>query len=300
MRKSALVSTVVMVLAAAGSAMAQDAPAAQPAQPAPATAQAEPAPAEAAPPAAAAAPEAPAAPAEGEPSSVPSGQEVMAAPGAAPATEDEVYPPGWFRIDSDLNGLQLWVGATHDLGGLALASDAYVYSYNGLSFGEFDIGPAFTLLDGGLIITPMIGINFNWTSQKTNAVVPQLYFVGSFGPAYFESWWQMFIQKPFEDPINTGLNYLYTRNFVTFAISDHIAIGPELDAWISFEKELTGDETLFHLPIGGVVKLHYGKDNTFFGFLGYETQQIGKDLALPTQQSSDRALIGRLTFVKNW
>src|SRR5687767_5013608 len=45
MRKTAFVSTVVMVLAAAGSAMAQDAAA----QPAPATAQAEPAAAEAPP-----------------------------------------------------------------------------------------------------------------------------------------------------------------------------------------------------------------------------------------------------------
>ncbi len=293
----AFVSSVVSLLAAS-TALAQEPAPAPAAEPAPA---AKPAEAPAAPAATAEA----SAPAETGPSSVPSGEQVAAAPGAAPATEDEVYPPGWFRIDSDLNGLQLWVGATHDLGGVALASDAYVYSYNGLSFGEFDLGPAFTLGDGALIITPMIGINFNWTSQKTNAIVPQLYFVGGGGPAYFESWWQLFLQKPFEDTVNLGLNYLYTRNFVTFAISDHFAIGPELDAWISLDKSITvepssGDEkTLFHLPIGGVAKLHYGKDNTFFGFLGYETQKIGKEYAVPAG-SGKRALIGRLTFVKNW
>jgi hypothetical protein len=294
MRKSAFVSTVVVVLAAAGSALAQEAPAAQPA---PATAQA--APAAEAPPAPPA--DAPAASAEASATAstdTPSGSEIAAAPGMAPTTEDEVYPPGWFRIDSDLNGLQLWVGATHDLGGLALASDAYVYSYAGGSFGEFDIGPAFTLADGALIITPMIGININWTSQKTNALVPQLYFVGGAGPAYFESWWQLFIQSPFEDTFNVGLNYLYTRNFVTFALSDHFAIGPEVDATISLDKDITGD-TLMRLDPGGVVKLHYGKDNTLFAFAGYETQDVGKALAVPVG-SGDRAFIGRLSFVKNW
>jgi hypothetical protein len=303
MRKSALVSIVVMVLATAGTAVAQDAappaPAAPAAQPAPATAQAEPAAAEAPPAAPAEAP--PAAAAETGPSSVPSGQEVAAAPGAAPAAEDEVYPPGWFRIDSDLNGLQLWVGATHDLGGLALASDAYVYFTpsgltGGMSFGEFDLGPAFTLLDGGLIITPMVGINFNWTLQKTNAIVPQLYFVGSFDALYFESWWQMFIQKPFEDEYNGGFNYLYSRHFVTYNITDHVGIGVEADPYFSMDSDIV-DDTVFRLPVGGVLKLHYGKDNTFLGFVGYETKEDARALA---GGSGDRGIFGRLTFVKNW
>ncbi|HVJ16966.1 MAG TPA: hypothetical protein VM686_16105, partial [Polyangiaceae bacterium] len=176
-------------------------------------------------------------------------------------------------------------------------SDAYVYSYAGGSFGEFDIGPAFTA--GPVIVTPMIGINFNWTSQKTNAIVPQLYVVGGSGPIYFEWWNQLFIQKPFEDTFNLGLNYLYMRAFATYNVTEDFGIGPEIDAWISLDKELTGDETLYHLPVGGVAKLNYGEGNTFFGFLGYETQTIGKELAVPAG-SGDRALIGRLTFVKNW
>jgi hypothetical protein len=161
--------------------------------------------------------------------------------------------------------------------------------------GEFDLGPAITA--GPVIITPMIGFNFNWSLQKTNAIVPQLYFTGGGGPVYFESWWQLFIQKPFEDTFNFGLNYLYNRDFITFNVTDDVGIGAEIDPWISLDKDLTGGKTLFHMPVGGVLKLNYGKDNTFLGFLGYETTEVGRAVA---GGSGDRALYGRLTFVKNW
>jgi hypothetical protein len=274
----AFASTVVSFLALTGTALAQEPAAAEaPAAPAPTPPEAAP----------------PAAPPEATP--VAATAEAPAAAEAAPA-EEPAGIPAWFRIDSDLNGLQLWAGATHDLGGVALASDMYVYSYAGGSFGEFDIGPAFSLADGAVIITPMIGINFNWSLQKTNAIVPQLYFVGGGGPLYFESWWQLFLQKPFEDEFNVGLNYLYTRNFATFGVSEDFGIGPAVEAWISFDKDVTG-ETFFHLPIGGIAKLAYGEGSTFFGFLGYEVTDVGKEVA---GGSGDRAIVGRLTFVKNF
>jgi len=281
----AFASSVVSFLALTGTALAQEpaAPAAAPAAPAAPVAT----PPEAAPPAAPPEPT-PVAPAE-----APAAE---AAPAEAPAAEEPAGIPAWFRIDSDLNGLQLWAGATHDLGGVALASDMYVYSYAGGSFGEFDLGPAFSLLDGGLVITPMVGINFNWSLQKTNAIVPQLYFVGGNSSIYFESWWQLFIQSPFEDEFNLGLNYLYTRNFATFGISEDFGIGPAVEAWISFDKDKTG-ETLFHVPVGGIAKLAYGEGSTFFGFLGYEVTDVGREIA---GGSGDRAIVGRLTFVKNF
>jgi hypothetical protein len=297
MRKKALVSTVVMVLAAAGSAMAQDAPPAA-AQPAPATAQAEPAPAEAAPPAApaAAAEPAPAATAEASASvsteAAPAADASATAAAPAPAAEEGSSVPGWFRIDSDLVGLQLWAGATHSLGGLDIATDMYVTAGPlGLSYGEFDIGPAFTLLDGGLIITPMVGLSFSWMEKRTASLVPQLYFIGSFGPVYFESWWQMFLNKPF---METAVNFLYTRHFLTFSISDHFALGPAVEPTFGMGD---GQDTVTSLPVGGIVKLHYGEGNTFFGFLGYETNEDSREAA---GGSGDRGLAGRLTFVKNW
>ena len=288
MRKSALVSTVVMILAAAGSAMAQDAPADQPA---PATAQAEPAAAEA-PPAPPAASAEVSASASTEAAPAAAGASAVAS-AAAPAEEEESSSvPGWFRIDSDAVGLQLWAGATHSLGGVDIATDMYVTAGPlGLSYGEFDIGPAFTLLDGGLIITPMVGISFSWMEKRTAAIVPQLYFTGSFGPIYFESWWQMFLNKPF---METATNSLYSRNFLTYSISDHFALGPAIEPTFGMGD---GQDTVISMPVGGIVKLNYGENNTFLGFLGYETNE---DARAAAGGSGDRALAGRLTFVRNW
>jgi len=245
----------------------------------------------------------------------PAAEAAPAAPAPAapadPAAEEEAVVPGWFRIDSDLLGLQLWAGATYPLGdSVGLAVDMYVAAFQPFSLGEFDIGPAITA--GPVIITPMVGINFNWTSQKTNAFVPQLFFTGGSGPIYFESWQQLFIQSPFKDSLNLGWNFLYLREFITFAIGDNFAIGPEVDAWIGLNEN---QRTFDHLPVGGVVKLNFGAGATFFGFLGYETQDedaevdpvtgettkqaSGKKLALPVG-SGERAIYGRLSFVKNW
>src|SRR5262245_31337039 len=48
-------------------------------------------------------------------------------PADAPAEEEETFPAAWFRIDSDLGGLQLWAGATHMLSDtVGLATDMYV------------------------------------------------------------------------------------------------------------------------------------------------------------------------------
>jgi hypothetical protein len=240
-------------------------------------APAEPAPAEPAP---APTPEpAPAAPAASEP--------VAQAEPAAPA-EEETFPPAWFRIDSDLGTLQLWAGATHALGdGIGLATDIYV---NSGSLGEFDIGPAFTA--GPFTVTPMIGIQFDWAQKKADAIVPQLYVTGGPDPFYLELWVQNYLYTPLDYEIDdtTVENYVYFRLFADYKLGKYLAIGPQVEATLTLSG---GGDTVTSLPIGGNLMFpNYGAGNSLFFFLGYETKD--------TAQVDDAALVGRLTFVKNF
>src|SRR5690606_30900400 len=104
-----------------------------------------------------------------------------------PVAEEEGGVPGWFRVDSDGLGLQLWFGATHDLGGINLATDIYVDSG---TFGEFDLGVEIPIGEQVLLI-PMIGIGFDWSQQTaTTLIAPQLFAYLDFSPVYIEYWAQ--------------------------------------------------------------------------------------------------------------
>jgi len=183
--------------------------------------------------------------------------------------------------------LQLWAGATHPLGeGLGLASDIYV---NSGFLGEFDIGPAITA--GPMTLTPMIGVQFDWGQRKMAAIVPQFYAVGGVAPVYFELWAQLYLYKP----TDYGLNFLYTRLFVNFALSDYIAIGPQAEITFGIGDD---QDTVTSLPVGGNVMLtNYGKGNTLLLFLGYETNENAREAS---GGSGDRAVAGRMTFIHNF
>lgn len=265
--RSLLIATTCL---SAGSVWAQD-PAA-PVDAAPAMPAAEPLPA-------------PASPEASDP--------VAPAPMADAADDEETYPPAWFRIDSDLGGLQLWAGATHPLSDtVGLATDIYVFD----SVGEFDIGPAFTA--GPFVATPMLGMQFNWAEKQAWSLVPQFYLTGGPDPIYTELWVQMFLNSVFqEDATNT----LYARLFVDYKLGKYLAIGPQVETTLA----LNGDgDTLASLPIGGSVMLsNYGQGNSLFLFLGYETQEGARGgviESLDEQGEGDNALVGRLSFVKNF
>ena len=276
----AFASSVVSFLALTGTALAQE--------PAPAPAEPAATPPEAAP---------PAAPPEATPvAETAEAPAPAAAPEAAPAAEEPASIPGWFRIDSDGVGLQLWAGATHDVGGLALATDMYVTAgAGGLSIGEFDIGPAFALADGAVVITPMVGLAWSWMEKRTATLVPQLYAVGGSGPLYFEVWFQMFLNSVFTEG---AANSLYNRTFLTYNFVEDFGIGPAIEPTFGLNADQDG---ITSFPVGGIAKLNYGPGATFFGFLGYETKKDARLAALgDNDQSGDRGLVGRLTFVKNW
>jgi hypothetical protein len=208
------------------------------------------------------------------------------APVEAPAEEEETWPAAWFRIDSDFAGLQLWAGATHMLSDtVGIATDMYV---NSGTLGEFDIGPSFVA--GPLYITPMLGLQVDWSQFKAVALVPQLYITGGPDPIYTELWVQNYEYNVFDD--TNGANTLYFRFFIDYKIGKYFGVGPEVEALLGLnDAAKPSGDTLVSLPVGlNFMLSNYGKGNNFFLFAGYETQDT----------PNDAHLTGRLTFVRNF
>ncbi|HVY29779.1 MAG TPA: hypothetical protein VHB79_24635 [Polyangiaceae bacterium] len=250
---------------------------------------------------AAAAPAAPPAPAA--PEAAPTPAEGAPAAAATPATPAPAGPtpwPGWVRIDHDGGALQLWGGATAPLvDGLGLAFDMYV---NSGFLGEFDIGPAIAV--STLTLTPMIGLQFDWSDRKLAAVVPQLYLTGPIGDKlYNELWVQYYNYKlsKYQDEGNGTFTYLYLREFLDYKISDYVGVGPQIELTQNFTQS-----QLQSLPIGANVMLNAGLNSTLFFFLGYETNKnsntyaTGDDGMGNATGTEKHNVAGRLTFVHNF
>jgi hypothetical protein len=237
---------------------------------------------------------------EASPVATPSTEPAPPAPEVAPVTPvEETFPAAWFRIDSDLGGVQLWAGATHMLSDtVGIATDMYVNASGvvGLSplLGEFDLGPAIAV-GAGLTLTPMLGLQVDWQNHRAAALVPQLYLTGGTDPIYMELWVQNYEYGAFDKKGNSstgGGNTIYTRLFVDYKVGKYFAVGPEVELTLALNsKSKVGDKSLTSLPVGLNFMLpNYGKGNNFFIFGGYETQDTG----------NDKKLAGRLTFVRNF
>lgn len=298
----ALVSSLAMT-AGLGSASAQTPapttpPAATPPAATPPAATPAPAPAQPAPAAPGAAPAvAPASdPAPLPPAPPPA--DMPPPPAPAPAAEpEETYPAAWFRIDSDIQGVQLWAGATHMLSdSVGIATDMYLNAFNALPvlFGEFDIGPA--VIAGDFILTPMLGLQVDWLNHRAAALVPQFYLVGGPDPVYMELWLQNYAYTVFDKTGVTaagGSNYIYARLFVDYEMGKYVAVGPQVEMTYSLNSKLQNPDgdSLISLPVGANVLLtNYGKNNSFIIFGGYET----------VETANDARLAGRLTFIHNF
>ena len=283
---AAVVSGLATILST-GAAAAQETPATEAEPPPPPVEAAATAPPTAA--TVAAAPTAPAAAAQETPAT-----EAEPPPPAEPAAQEPTIP-GFFRVDSDGFGLQLWAGATHSLGPVDLASDIYVTSG---TFGEIDVGPVISV--GPLVLTPMIGIGFDWAEQRAVSLIPQLYPTLTVGPVYFESWNQIFVNSVFERGAD---NDFYTRNFLLLQLLAELAVGPQLEATLALNN---GRDALVSLPVGGHVNVQYGPADRIELFLGYETQRAARRVDTGSVDAAglpvlaDRGLVGRLTYVHAW
>jgi hypothetical protein len=219
------------------------------------------------------------------------GTEAPAAEAEAPAGPTPM--PGWIRLDTDGYGVGFWGGGTYPLAdGIGLAFDIYASSFPNI--GEIDVGPAITA--GPVLVTPMLGMSFDWSNKKAAALVPQLFVVGGTGPIYGELWVQYFMNKVFDG----ASNQLYVRFFPDYKINDYFAVGPQL--------ELTHDSEageIISMPLGANVMVsNSGVGGVLFAFLGYETKEAARqfavtdDAGMPTVE--ERGLVGRLSFVKNF
>lgn len=277
---------------------------AAPVEPAPAPAEAPPPPVETAP------AELPAEPAP-----------VEAAPAEAPPEEaEDEGVPSWFRIDSDALKLQLWAGATHDVGGVGIATDIYVDSDY---WGEFDIGVEIPVGEGVLLI-PMVGIAADWSAKKFQSLVaPQLFGYFTFDPVYIELWSQVFFNSIFADPgftddgsgefveiKETVPDFWYNRLYLTFAATENFRIGPQVELTYALNDaakvvdEDGNDSALSSLQVGGHIDLGYGEGNTLGLFLGYETVKESRNIYPELDEEGneageiDHGIVGRLTFVR--
>lgn len=277
MKRFAYLNLVVAMTVPAG-ALAQDV-AAEPAPVAEPAPMAEPTPAPA-PPMEEAAPMAPV-----EETTPAATEETEPEDGSAPVA-------GWFRVDSDIGGLQLWAGSTFPLSdSIGLATDIYMVG----TLGEFDIGPSITVADG-VSILPMIGYAVDWSAQKSAAVIPQFYIYADSSSVYFEFWSQLFLLDMFAPESAPATDYLHLRAFPVYKASDVFAIGVEIDANIAISNapvDADGDDiTLLWLPIGPHIKMSAGEASTIELFAGY-------DLA-SEDVNGDKRFAGRLTFVQTF
>ncbi|HET6612743.1 MAG TPA: hypothetical protein VFG83_12175 [Kofleriaceae bacterium] len=202
---------------------------------------------------------------------------------SAPAPDDGAgKTTGYFRVDTDGLGTQLWFGATHDLGSVAVASDIYVVG----SIGEFDIGPA--LAFGDVALTPMMGIAFDFAAREAVSLVPQLYTIVNTDPLYFESWIQVFLNSPLTDE---APDVFYTRDFLLYELGDTLAVGAQAElSYTMNDSPGVFESGVSSLPVGGRINLAYGENNTLGLFLGYDTQA----------PDDAGALTGRFTFIRLW
>jgi hypothetical protein len=257
-----------------------------------------------------------------EPEMAPAPVDTPEAPAEAPAEEEEGGVPGWFRVDHDSLLMQVWFGASHDLGGVSLATDIYVDS---ISFAEFDIGVELPIGDSVLLI-PMAGIGFDWQERKAvTLIAPQLFGYFDFDPIYIEWWSQFFLNSVFPDPGYVGdssgtelkdleANTWYNRLFVLYNATENLSVGPQLEMTIGLNDAGkvadadTGDpKALASLAVGGRVNVGYGENNTLGLFLGYETVQEARgtfqevdDDGMAVGEPHERPLVGRFTFIRTW
>jgi hypothetical protein len=209
-----------------------------------------------------------------------------AEPAAEPAADPAADPAGYFRFDYDSYGLQLWVGATHRIGGVEIYSDVYVTD----SFGEVDVGPQLRLGDLTLVLTA--GPIYDFSTQSVVAIVaPFLTTVYDHPRLYFESWLQWTFASPFAEGEE---DLFHTRNFLLYKLNESLWAGPQVE----LNYGMTQADDVVSLPVGGQLSVGYGKDNRLSLFLGYETrEQIDSDTGAP--MDSDR-LAGRVTFIRLW
>ena len=199
-------------------------------------------------------------------------------------SEEKPKITGWFQIDVDSLGTYFLVGASHPLsGGISFDSNIYVNDH----LGEFDMGISFPVIANdsmALLLTPMLGVGFNYTSPDgPYALYPQFFAILPAGKIFGFHWTISTVKTIFDDE---SLNELYNRTYITYALNDTVAIGPQFETVMGL-----GDEGgLWAMNFGGRLNLGYGENNTLGIYVGYETKK----------GENETGLTGRMNFTRRW
>ncbi|MDE0015604.1 MAG: hypothetical protein OXU51_05420 [Candidatus Poribacteria bacterium] len=198
--------------------------------------------------------------------------------------EEKPKITGWFQIDVDSLGTYFLVGASHPLsGGISFDSNIYVNDH----LGEFDMGISFPVIANdsmALLLTPMLGVGFNYTSPDgPYALYPQIFAILPAGKIFGFHWTISTISSIFDDQ---SINELYNRTYITYALNDTVAIGPQFESVLGLGEK----GALWALNLGGRVNIGYGENNTLGLYVGYETKK-GED---------ETGLTGRMNFTRRW
>ena len=209
--------------------------------------------------------------------------------------EEKPKITGWFQIDIDSLGPYFLIGASHPLGGgISFDSNIYVNGNPAPNtdephryLGEFDMGISFPVIANdsmALLLTPMLGVGFNYTSPDgPYALYPQIFAILPAGKIFGFHWTISTISSIFDDE---SINELYNRTYITYAINDTVAIGPQFESVLGLGEK----GALWALNFGGRVNIGYGENNTLGLYVGYETKK-GED---------ETGLTGRMNFTRRW
>ena len=203
-------------------------------------------------------------------------------------SEEKPGISGWFQIDIDSLGSYFLIGASHPIGNIAIASNVYINdNHKGKYTGEFDLGVIVPVVANDsmtLLLQPMLGVGFDYKGvDGPDSLYPQFFVFLSADKFFFFHWTINTYTSIFDD---TAIDELYTRNYLTYALNDTIAIGPQ------FERvQGLGDKgALWSQTIGGRININYGKNNTLGLYVGYDTEK----------GDEDSGLTGRMNFTRLW
>ncbi len=215
----------------------------------------------------------------------------------AEAMEEKPGVSGWFQIDIDSLGSYFLIGASHPVGGLSIASNIYVNEKHDYNFedgshshrylGEFDLGVTVPVVSSdslSLALQPMVGIGFDYTgADGPHALYPQVFAFLNANDFFLFHWTISTIYSIFEED---SIDELYNRTYLTYALNDTIAIGPQVESVLGLGEK--GE--LWAFNFGARLNIGYGTANTLGIYVGYETKK-GDD---------ETGLTGRMNFTRFW
>jgi len=197
--------------------------------------------------------------------------------------EEKPNITGWFQINVDSLGTYFLVGASHPLGDVSFYSNIYVNDH----LGEFDMGVSFPVITNdsmALLLTPMLGVGFNYESPDgPYALYPQIFAILPAGKIFGFHWTISTISSIFDDE---SLNELYNRTYFTYALNETVALGPQFESVLG----LGDGGGLWPLNFGGRLNIGYGENNTLGIYIGYETKK----------DEGETGLTGRMNFTRTW